>query len=112
MIPVTGTPGRWRDGNSRGGALRALHGLLLAWLTAGLLGPVAGCGRPPPEGSHQEAESTQETTGETTGVSASGFQGVASSYAVAHEEIEAEGRVFTGPVTVEFVNVEISTEEG
>jgi hypothetical protein len=100
MIPVTGTPGR----ASRGGAMRALHGLLLAWLAARLLVPVAGCGQPPPEGSHQEGESTQETTGETTGVSESGFQGGVDSYAVAHEEIETEGgKTEIGPYRVGYI---------
>jgi hypothetical protein len=56
---------------------------------------VGGCGQPPPEGSEQEGgsteETTHETTAETTTAMSSEFQGVMESYAVAHEEIEAEG---------------------
>jgi Fe2+ transport protein len=69
---------------------------------------VAGCGQPPPEGSEQEGgsteETTHETTAETTTAAGSEFQGVVDSYAVAHEEIEAEGgEKVVGPYRVGYI---------
>jgi hypothetical protein len=72
---------------------------------------IAGCGQPPPEGSDQESGKTEETTQEettgaetTTAVGSSEFQGVVDSYAVAHEEIEAEGgETGAGPYRVGYI---------
>jgi hypothetical protein len=49
-----------------------------------------GCGQAPPN-EGEAAASTEETTAESTTASGSEFRGVMDSYAVAQEEIEAEG---------------------
>jgi hypothetical protein len=78
--------------------LRRMRRIPLALVFFTLAALIAACGQPPPGGSQSEGtgETTEEmageTTGETTGASEeSGFQGIVDSYAVAHEEIEAEG---------------------
>ena len=50
----------------------------------------AGCGQAPPN-EGEAAASTEETTAESTTASGSEFRGVVDSYAVAQEEIAAEG---------------------
>lgn len=68
----------------------------------------AACGQSPPEqggGQSAEGQTTGGTTGETTGGTAdSGFQGVVDSYAVAQEEIGAEGgEQQVGPYRVGYI---------
>jgi hypothetical protein len=88
--------------------LRLLRGASFGFFFA-LSALVASCGQPPPEGGEQGSgnagETTQEeTTVETTTATGSEFQGVVDSYAVAHEEIEAEGgEAEVGPYRVGYI---------
>jgi hypothetical protein len=81
---------------------RALFAFIISALSAVFF---AGCGQPPPnEGEQAGGETTsEETTAETT-TGSSEFQGIVDSYAVAHEEIEAEGGVTeVGPYRVGYI---------
>lgn len=83
--------------------MRMLRGapLVFAALHAALF---AGCGQPPPEGDRSAEETTHETTTETTTATSPEFRGVMESYAVAHEEIEAEGgEKEVGPYRVGYI---------
>jgi hypothetical protein len=82
--------------------MRLLRGASLGFCFALAAALVAGCGQPPPEGS---AEGSGETTQEATTAAGSGeFQGIVDSYAVAHEEIEAEGgETEAGPYRVGYI---------
>lgn len=82
------------------------------WLAAvGLVFMALACGQEPPaeQGGSETAGTTPEAAAETTGEATnaamgSEFQGIVDSYAVAHEEIEAEGgEKMAGPYLVGYI---------
>jgi hypothetical protein len=77
-------------------------------VAVGLTFAALGCGQPPPEGEgggrETATEGTEETTGGVTAAGGEEFQSVIDSYAVAHEEIEAEGgETEAGPYRVGYI---------
>jgi len=92
---------------------RSVARLVLSSATVGLIFAVLACGQEPPaeQGGSRAAgttsttaETTAEATGEAAGTVSSEFQGIVDSYAVAHEEIEAEGgETEVGPYRIGYI---------